>query len=32
MGCGTGGNALLMKQYLGKDGAITGLDISHDME
>ena len=32
MGCGTGRNAMLMYQYLGEEGKITGLDISSEME
>lgn len=32
LGCGTGRNAMLMKQYLGDEGKITGLDISEAME
>lgn len=32
LGCGTGRNALLMSSFLGKDGYITGLDISEHME
>lgn len=32
MGCGTGRNAQLMKNYLGPEGMITGIDISGDME
>ena len=32
LGCGTGRNALLMYQYLGEEGKITGLDISSEME
>ena len=32
MGCGTGRNALLMKNYLGQHGKITGLDISEAMQ
>ncbi len=32
LGCGTGRNAALMAQYIGKKGIITGIDISSDME
>ncbi|MGC9363537.1 MAG: class I SAM-dependent methyltransferase [Fidelibacterota bacterium] len=32
LGCGTGRNSCLMAEYLGKDGRITGLDISPIME
>ncbi len=32
LGCGTGRNARLMFDYLGKEGEITGLDISEEMQ
>ena len=32
LGCGTGRNAFLMKNYLGEKGIITGLDISEAMK
>jgi demethylmenaquinone methyltransferase/2-methoxy-6-polyprenyl-1,4-benzoquinol methylase len=32
LGCGTGRNAKLMLDYAGKEGKLTGLDISEDME
>ncbi|MBT3384376.1 MAG: class I SAM-dependent methyltransferase [Prolixibacteraceae bacterium] len=32
LGCGTGRNANLMSDYIGESGAITGLDISEQME
>ena len=32
LGCGTGRNAALMRQRLGNDGRITGVDLSSDMQ
>ncbi|MFO7934695.1 MAG: class I SAM-dependent methyltransferase [Bacteroidales bacterium] len=32
MGCGSGKNAALMAEYIGKNGRITGLDVSPVME
>lgn len=32
LGCGTGRNAMLMKNYLKENGEITGIDISEAME
>lgn len=32
LGCGTGRNACLMHKYIGKQGSITGMDISETME
>jgi demethylmenaquinone methyltransferase/2-methoxy-6-polyprenyl-1,4-benzoquinol methylase len=32
MGCGSGKNAALMAEYLGKDGRLTGLDVSSVMQ
>lgn len=32
MGCGSGKNASLMAEYIGKDGSITGLDLSPVMQ